>query len=792
MIKRFGLLSAVVFLTATSVFAGGPLAIYDPATKTPYAWPGATAPVYTDLGTLGPLTNTQANDMVTFSVGQWNAVPTSSFVGTAAGDFATIGLPDIDASNVGLVLGPWNGGGVHIIYDADGSITDSIFGPYSGVLGFTTIEYVSDSGPGLLEVTMILNGSVIPGDPTDPGAAAQMYAGVVTHEFGHAVNLAHSQTNGQIVLFFEPFTGPAGCATPYAGVPARADMETMYPFTNIYSTGIAESTVDVVDDMSALSDIYPGAGWPAAYPSIHGTIYAPQRANTPQRNQVAGANVIARNVANPWKDAISAIAGDYTQGLAGIDGTYAFHGLTPGASYIVYVDGVLYGAFSTPYPTVLPGPEEYWNGTSESGNGVTDDRCAWSTTTAAAGSGTVIDVTFNKVKGAPEFVPVDLPNSSIGDISGDGLVGIGYSDIGLFRWTPTSIDIIGGDYRSPTMAISDDGKTLVASTTNGNGELVAGIWTGGQNWQGLGGVPGGESCDADLTSGWGVSNNKTVVGLAWLGCVHTSGFKWTSGTGMNSLGYLGSEDFGASRASSISADASTIVGWDRDDTGYWRGTIWRNGQESIVHQTPAQCCDFDGCTLDVSGEATAVNADGSIVIGDYYNTAQVYEDPYDGTLYHYCTGGPWKLNPSTGLAESAGSYFPEYGLTTHAFDLNADGSVMLGRADPFDFGFTVPLIWTGPTGWIDFQAFLAAQGTYAADWLLVTPGTISGDGKVVGGWGFSPYSRQGWIVNMPKIVICHAPPSTPANKKTIDVTWPDGLSSHLAHGDTIGQCGNGQ
>jgi hypothetical protein len=402
--RRLVLLAGAAALAGTASFAGGPMALFDPATKTPYSWPGASAPVYTDLGALGQLTNAQANAMTQFSIDQWNAVPTSSFTATVAGDFASIGLPDIDATNAGLVLGPWNGGGVHIVYDADGTITDALFGPYSGVLGVTVLEYVSDTSPDILEATMVLNGSRVPDSPTDPGAAAAMYAGVVTHEFGHAINLAHSQTNGQLVLNFDAWAGPAGCATPYDGLPGSDDIETMYPFTNLETTGVAESTVDVVDDMSALSDIYPGPGWPSAYRSIKGTIYASPRANSPKKIPVGGVNVIARNVANPWKDSISGISRD---------GAYAFHGLTPGASYAVYVDGVLYGAFSTPNPTVLPGPEEYWNGASESGNGVTDDRCAWRTLNPAAGGGAVANIVFNRVKGAPEFIPIDLDRKSV-------------------------------------------------------------------------------------------------------------------------------------------------------------------------------------------------------------------------------------------------------------------------------------------------------------------------------------------------------------------------------------------
>ncbi len=491
-------------------------------------------------------------------------------------------------------------------------------------------------------------------------------------------------------------------------------------------------------------------------------------------------------------DAISAISGDFTQGMAGADGSYAFHGLTPGASYVVYLDGLLAGAFSTPYPTLLPGPEEYWNGASESGDGVTDDRCASQAIPLAPGTAAVADITFNKVKGAPELLPIELPNSSIAELSGDGQVAVGFSDIGLFRWTPSTLDIIGGDWRSPQAGISHDGRTIVASIADADNNVVAGMWLGGQDWASLGSIPGSSPCDWNLSSAWGVSNNRTVVGLDWLDCNNVTAFQWTSHTGMTSLGYLGSPEMGGSRANRISANASTVVGWDRGDGGDWRGAIWRNGQESIVHQAPALCCDWEGCLLDTVGEAGAVNPDGSIIIGDYSYIPRTYEDPGTGDVYHYCDSTAWKLNPATGLAEPIGDFQPGFGLTTHAFDLSDNGAVLVGRADPFDWGASTPLLWTAPTGWIDFQALLASQGTLASDWLLMTAGTVSGDGTVVGGWGYSPYSRQGWIVKMPKIVICHAPKGNLSNKKTIDVAWPDGLADHLAHGDTIGLCGNGQ
>jgi hypothetical protein len=362
-LKRIGF--AVLALAgacfSSAAFAGGPLYVFDPATRTPYSWPLGQATVYTDLGTLGPLSNSEADAMTAFSWNQWNQVPNSKFHATLAGDFASIGLPDINAGNIYDVLDKWNGGGIHVVYDADGSIFEALFGFSGGVLGITVIEFVDDDSPAILEATVILNGSVIP-DWVPPEEAAADFDGVVTHEFGHAVNLAHSQTNGQLVLFFdvdfntfEPNTGAAGCPTPYAGFPEVSQMETMYPFSYLGYSGVAQSTVELLDDEAAISNLYPKAGWPGTTPRISGKIYWPDG-----KTQYTGANVIARNVADPFGDAISALSGDFSQGQAGPDGSYAFNGLTPGAQYALYLDGIVAGAFSTPVQTVLPGPEEYY------------------------------------------------------------------------------------------------------------------------------------------------------------------------------------------------------------------------------------------------------------------------------------------------------------------------------------------------------------------------------------------------------------------------------------------------
>jgi len=292
-------------------------------------------------------------------------------------------LPNIVFGNQGMVIGTFNGGGYHMIYDHDGVITANLAGP--GVLGFSSPEWAT--GAALDESYAVLNGSTVePGDVT-----GIWWQGVTTHEMGHGINLAHTQCNGA-ALFFGDDTGPAGCLPPYAGFPAVAELETMYPFIDTTigtGSGVAQGTVDMLDDMASVSDIYPDAGWPLGFGTISGIIYLPNGVT-----EVTGVNVIVRNIADPFGDCSSMLSGAFSQGDAGPDGSFAFHGLIPGQQYVVYVDEIVAGGFSTT-PIALPGPEEFYNGASETGDSDTDDKCASTAITAVLNGNDDASIIFN-------------------------------------------------------------------------------------------------------------------------------------------------------------------------------------------------------------------------------------------------------------------------------------------------------------------------------------------------------------------------------------------------------------
>ena len=179
---------------------------------------------------------------------------------------------------------------------------------------------------------------------------------VQVHEFGHYQNLAHTVVNGQIVAGPDS-RGPSPLDT-FPPVSFVNRIETMYPF--LFING-GQATPHA-DDVAMFSTLYPEPEFAASTGTITGTVVAPN--NT---SRVTGVNVIARNLANPYDDAVSAISSDFTEDFTSgspFVGVYTLRGLTPGASYAIYVDQIVIGGFSTPPRDPLPGVEEFYNGSA--------------------------------------------------------------------------------------------------------------------------------------------------------------------------------------------------------------------------------------------------------------------------------------------------------------------------------------------------------------------------------------------------------------------------------------------
>lgn len=807
--------------------AGGPLYMFDEST--PYVWDVATpVQAYTDLGDLcdndpawpnsGCLTNEQADAAVAFAFSQWGAVPSSSFQAEVAGDFSSVGLGDITGATAHEVVDTWNGGGYHIMYDSDSSIIQDFFGAPPNVLGISSPEWADDDGK-ITESWAVINVASVP--EGDDGTQA---AGVMTHEFGHGINLAHSQANGHITFLGSPWYwiswAPKSCGAPYDIEPvldwveyqdwisstAIPNTETMYPYITPAQTGVAQSTIDRPDDISAVSNLYPAAGWPASHGTISGEIL-----QTDGSTGLTGVNIVARNVDDPLGDVITVMSGDYTQGMLGPDGRYTINGLTPGEEYVVYVENIYAGGFPTP-PAVLPSFQEYFNGMGESNDANRDDPCDWSTLTASAGGISQADIAFNGMPGAPTFVTIPVSSATDVDNSGQIVVGTYGGTVGWRYDTRKSTFDLFESSSSPKLA--RNGHTTIGSKLPEipvweGGMYSPGYWSPQHGWNFMD-VPVEETgCDGVVFSPYDLtSKGDVVVGLAYKdGCprppydpdwnydpsyanLFYAGM-WTEQTGLTYLETPASIlpelancswpnptgcDVRGTRANAISGDGRTVVG--HADAGGWKGAAWFDGNFTMLGED-----DPKGWI----GSANAVTPDGRYIIGSQAGTNE-WGEGIDAYIWSAETGTR-NLGHTSLLCtdvytpeECANPWMPEtFELPATAFAISDDGRMVLGRSgSPWD-GF-VGWLWMEELGMIDFNEFLQGQGVIEAYMNgLIGALAISGDGKTIVGWGLGPNDQMSFAVTLNQVWVCRNGTSALAG-------FPNAMLTQLDRGATLGLC----
>jgi hypothetical protein len=138
---RFAIFFLTSALAAAPVFAGGPkyvagAAYFNPATVgQPVHWSGGAVNYYVDQGPLNvQISNQQATAMVDAAAAIWSAVPTSGVLLTNAGSLnEDVSAASIVAGNQVFaspsdVTPSATSYPLAIIYDADGSVIDSLFG----------------------------------------------------------------------------------------------------------------------------------------------------------------------------------------------------------------------------------------------------------------------------------------------------------------------------------------------------------------------------------------------------------------------------------------------------------------------------------------------------------------------------------------------------------------------------------------------------------------------------------------------------------------------------------------
>ncbi len=381
-------LAAILLLVVPApALAGGAAVLWQEGK--PFLWPGggAAIPFHPDRGGLGLLDHDGAVAMVEEAFGRWQQIP------TASATFVNGGVLPVDVNGDNFVpffLPPAPDGLSAVVFDHDGSIFRQIFGSNTGILGFASPEWVDTTDGRVIEGQAFLNG-----EPFVRGVfpASELLA-VAVHEFGHYCNLQHTSVNGQIVQFNDT-RGPA----PFDIFPPESlfqKIETMYP--RIIVGGGQDSPH--ADDAAIFSSLYPDPSFAAITGIIQGVVLGPNG-----RTRLTGVNVVARNLANPFVDAVSAITSHEALVRSQDNprtGAFRITGLTPGASYAVYADELQANAYATPRLSPLPGPEEFYNGAGESTDPVADDPSQFTPVPVAAGVPTGgIDILMNRPSPGP-------------------------------------------------------------------------------------------------------------------------------------------------------------------------------------------------------------------------------------------------------------------------------------------------------------------------------------------------------------------------------------------------------
>jgi probable HAF family extracellular repeat protein len=364
------------------------------------------------------------------------------------------------------------------------------------------------------------------------------------------------------------------------------------------------------------------------------------------------------------------------------------------------------------------------------------------------------------------------------------------------KFTPTGL-LSGGTYGYA--AISADGSVIACRDNSVTVTYEqAATWTASGGMVGLGDLPGGPStsgstanaisADGSVVVGYGTAAGRTIPSGGSTALTQEA-FRWTSATGLVSLGVLSGSYLGT-EARSVSADGSVIVGVGYNASGFPEAFRW-------TAATGLQSLGFlPGCN---QSTATGVSADGSVIVGfskgtgipekafrwtqaggmvelgtlpSGYVSSHANAISADGLVVvgqiATAVGGDGSANREAFRWTQAGGYvvlgdLPGIEVRSEAHAVSSDGSVVVGYATGSTFADS-SFIWDATNGLRSLRTILTQAG-FASGWSLSSATGISGDGTRIAGFG-SPSSGQStvWLLDL------NAPPPPPAS---VALVWTE-------------------
>jgi probable HAF family extracellular repeat protein len=203
------------------------------------------------------------------------------------------------------------------------------------------------------------------------------------------------------------------------------------------------------------------------------------------------------------------------------------------------------------------------------------------------------------------------------DVSSDGA-----AVVGLFgfaeRWTVTAGPEDLGEFSS--RGISPDGQVVVGNTDH------AVRWTATGGLQDLGTVGGTESFADDASA-----NGAAVVGQSRDAGGFWKAFRWTASTGMRDLGTLGGP---MAAAYNVSDNGSVVVGRSLTTSGSSSDVAFRWTPQKGMQNLKQALLDAGVTGLNdwILKGATGVSADGTVIVGEAFNTVTKRREGFRAVL----------------------------------------------------------------------------------------------------------------------------------------------------------------
>ncbi len=290
----------------------------------------------------------------------------------------------------------------------------------------------------------------------------------------------------------------------------------------------------------------------------------------------------------------------------------------------------------------------------------------------------------------------------------------------MFRW------VRGKGYTDlgPTdgsIGMSEDGNAITSGILGADGLVNAGVWKASTGWVSLGHTPNGCNLDGSWGSPYGMNvDGSVVVGLAWY-CPGAQAFRWSAFTGMVPLSHPTDR---SSRASAISADATTTVGFYEAHFGNRRPARW------IGHKVNL----FAGANA--NGEATAVSSDGTQIVGQADDATGFHAFYYTDALGMISLGALANIDSDQSVASGIAN----------------DGTVVGASGSFFGSGFQA-FYWSArfPKQKMRFMKdALKYMGAKIPNNVILSNAlAISADGTTIAGtWYDTNFNSGGWMARV--------------------------------------------